>query len=135
MQPTISLGDALRLGSAVVPTPHSSHIERCGVGMVYAALNVRSVDCNTINLLYPAKVDKVWPCAWCDECELVGSSVIRHPFMLHYLTGEITLEDLAQWLDFLFADEEPSWAEIQKQIQAVRVPSRFEEEAALGVVA
>lgn len=133
MQTTLSLGDALRLGSAVVPTPHSSHIERCGVGMVYAALGVRSADCNTINLLYPAKVDKIWPCPWCDEGELAGASVVRHPFMIHYLTGEIALEALAQWLDFLFAGAEPSWAEIQTRMQAMTARPRVEEEAELAV--
>jgi hypothetical protein len=101
--------------------------------MVYAVLGVRSVDCNTINLLYPAKVDKIWPCPWCDEGELVGASVVRHPFILHYLTGEIALEDLAQWLDFLFAGAEPSWAETQTRIQAMPNRTRVEEEAELAV--
>lgn len=127
MKATISLGDALRLGSAVVPTPHSSHIERCGVGMVYAAHGVRAIDCGTINLLYPTQIDKIWPCAWCDESELVDASVVRHPFMLHYLTGEISLEDLAKWLDFLMGGPEPHWNEIQEHIRLLRAQPRAEE--------
>src|SRR5277367_3451758 len=117
---TISLGDALRLGSAVVPAPHSSSMERCGVGMIYAAHGVQAADCGTINLLYATKIDKLWPCAWCDAGDLVGASVVRHPFMLHYLTGEISLEELAEWLDFLCASPEPSWKEVQQRIRSTR---------------
>ena len=114
----LSLGDALRIGSVAVPAPHSSQIDRCGVGMVYAAHTVRSADCNTIQLIYPGVVDKSWPCPWCAEDgeahELIGASVIRHPFMQHYLVGQIRIEELAEWLDFIGND--PHWRQLQDRI-------------------
>ncbi len=113
--PEITLGDALRLGSAIVPAPHSSDIRRCGIGMVYAAHGVLSLECATINLLYPGIIDMGWECPWCEiSCKsgaLSGAAVIQHPFMLHYLTGEITLETIAEWLDFI--STRPAWREMQ----------------------
>lgn len=113
--PEITLGDALRLGSAIVPVPHSSEIRRCGVGMVYAAHGVLSLECATISLLYPGIIDMGWECPWCEvSCKsgaLFGAAVIQHPFMFHYLTGEITLEAIAEWLDFI--STRPDWPEMQ----------------------
>jgi hypothetical protein len=114
----LSLGDALRIGKALVSSPHSSHIENCGIGMVYAAHAVASKECGTVVLIYPA-LGKIWICPWCEgaDCVLQGSVVLQHPFMLHYLTGQISLEDLAQWLDFIATD--PHWNELQARYKTM----------------
>jgi hypothetical protein len=123
----LPLGDALRLGSAVVAPPHSMEIERCGIGMVYQAhgiRGVRSTDCGTINLIYHGIIDKAWPCPWCEERAeiqgwgLAGVAVIQHPFGKHYLTGQISLEQLAEWLDFIGTD--PDWKQLQDRVRAMR---------------
>jgi hypothetical protein len=130
----LSLGDALRLGSAVVPAPYGMEIERCGIGMVYRAHGVSGVlstDCSTINLIYHGVVDKAWPCPWCDEdAEIQGggvadAAVIQHPFGKHYLTGEISIEQLAEWLDFIGTD--PGWRQLQNRVRAMREEAAQEE--------
>jgi hypothetical protein len=117
VMPEITLGDALRLGSAIVPKPHSSEIKRCGIGMVYEAHGVDSTRCSTINLLYPGIIDTVQECPWCGESPLVGAPVIQHPFMLHYLTGEITIEAIAEWLDIISC--RLSWKQMRERIRAM----------------
>lgn len=119
----LSFGDALLLGSAFVPTPHNMSIERCGIGMIYRALGVNSTSYSTINLIYPGIVDKAWPCPWCADkeevqsCGLVGACVVRHPFSEHYLTRQISIEDLADWLDYISTD--PNWIALQQRIRTM----------------
>jgi len=130
-KPELSLGDALRLGSAVVPAPHGMEIKRCGIGMVYQAHGVSSADCGTINLIYHGIVDKAWPCPWCEEeaevqrCGVACAAVIQHPFREHYLTGQISIEQLAGWLDFIGTD--PGWKQLQDRVRTMREEAAREE--------
>jgi hypothetical protein len=107
----LQLSQAISMGSMIVPRPWSSDINRCAIGMALIANGILPHRVEVFRQLYPW-VDKIFTCPWCEnpnprgasflmpipEYCLLGTFLVAHPFDVHVLAGQITLDELCRWI-------------------------------------
>lgn len=106
----IQLSEAIRLGSLLVRNPRAGVTEGCAIGMALLAHGIEPLggvcwDYERVMLLYPW-LGMIFPCRWCDLSPCY-QSVLTHPFDVHVMTGEATIEELCDWIAEI---EPPTWA-------------------------
>lgn len=113
---SLKLSEAIRLGSLLIQEPKESDTNSCAVGMALRAIGdnrVFSQDQSSDDLHIPYRaVVKTWPwldqkstyCPWCD-CHVFSSGCIWHPFDSHVMRGEMTIEQLADWIATIEPDD------------------------------
>jgi hypothetical protein len=100
----LSLSDAVRLGSLLVPEPRAFETTACALGMALLANGITpsgdaDQDQQRVLRLYPwiAQGDT---CEWCGDW-MPYETMIYHPFDQHVITGEISLERLCDWISWM----------------------------------
>jgi hypothetical protein len=119
--PNISLADAIRLGSFLVPIREAHNVERCAITMALKAIgalpenlddprsyhgesrwnqwNTLAYPQRTMLDAYPWIASCNFLCRWC-SLSLSGENVVSHPFDYHVMRGcRIAIEAFCGWIE------------------------------------
>ncbi len=97
----LSLSDAVRLGSLMMPNPGAGETMSCAVGMALLAHGVEpggAKDYDRLMGIYPWLRRRArHSCLWCGVA-LRFTGLLAHPFDRHVMTRQITIDALCEWI-------------------------------------
>ena len=117
----LPLSVAILLGRHTIEHPNACDIEACAIPMALNAVGISSAGEDVFDRLitpYHTLTD-YWPwlcgkqieCPWCHTDigggAIMGAAVVFHPFDHHVSNGEITLEQMCDWIRSIEPAEEP----------------------------
>lgn len=140
----MNLSLAMMLGRPTVSVSEPANIDACAIPMALNAVGRKpegmgrnfgmlcQIERQPGNSYY--QLLKEWPwllnelaCPWCNGGPLFGSQIVFHPFDQHVSKGQITFEQMCDWIKTIEPDDE----DLRLEEEAAENEGRLTEESGL----